>query len=180
MIAFEKGLIPYIPADRAGQDWRRTIVKRSMIHVNERQGIRIIGHVERKKEQETNYSPRPGRVVVVGAEPKMSEVILDLADPLIDGDVSNAKEVDLIVQLTIAAWNKAMLSADKQDASEKQIIDILVPRDGDAELVGTVIQALDIVEERRKKLFPNLRRFIEDYDLHVSDGRVALNIISSK
>ena len=64
--------------------------------------------------------------------------------------------------------------------SEKQIIDILVPRDGDAELVGTVIQALDIVEERRKKLFPNLRRFIEDYDLHVSDGRVALNIISSQ
>ena len=109
----------------------------------------------------------------------MSEIILDLADPLIDGDVSNAKEVDLIVQLTIAAWNKAMLSADKQDASEKQIIDILVPRDGDAELVGTVIQALDIVEERRKKLFPNLRRFIVDYDLQVSDGRVALNIISS-
>ena len=46
---------------------------------------------------------------MLGADPKMSEIILDLADPIIDGDVSNAKEVDLIVQLTIAAWNKAML-----------------------------------------------------------------------
>ncbi len=131
------------------------------------------------KGKKRTFPPGRGRVFVLGAEPKMSEVILDLADPLIDGDVSNAKEVDLIVQLTIAAWNKAMLSADKQDASEKQIIDILVPRDGDAELVGTVIQALDIVEERRKKLFPSFRRYIVDYDLHVSDGRVALNIISS-
>jgi hypothetical protein len=133
-----------------------------------------------KKSKKRIVPSGPGRVFVLGADPKMSEVILDLADPLIDGDVSDAKEVDLIVQLTIAAWNKAMLSADKQDASEKEIIDILVPRDGDAELVGTVIQALDIVEERRKKLFPNLRRFIVDYDLQVSDGRVALNIISSE
>ena len=118
-------------------------------------------------------------VVVVGSEPKMSEIILELADPLIDNDVSNAKEVDLIVQLTIATWNKAMFSADRQDAMEKQIIDILVPPDGNADLVGTVIQAMDIVEERRKKLFPTFRRYIMDYDLHVSDGRVALNIISS-
>lgn len=133
---------------------------------------------KKNKSKRRTVTPGWGRVVV-GSEPKMSEIILDLADPLLDGDVSDAKAVDLIVQLTIAAWNKAMLSADKQDASEEQIIDILVPRDGDAELVGTVIQALDIVEERRKKLFPSLRRYIVDYDLHVSDGRVALNIISS-
>jgi hypothetical protein len=88
------------------------------------------------------------------------------------------KEVDFIVQLTIVAWNKTMASTDRQDAMEKQIIDTLVPPDGDAEKVGTIIQALDIVEERRKKLFPNLRRFVVDYDLQVSEGRVAFNVIS--
>ena len=118
------------------------------------------------------------RVVVFGGEPKMSEVILDLADPLLDGDVSNPKEVDFIVQLTIAAWNKSMLPADRQAAMEKDIIDTLVPPDGDAEQVGTIIQALEIVDDRRKKLFPNLRRFVLDYDLRVSEGRVALNVIS--
>ncbi|MBC8872235.1 MAG: hypothetical protein H8E44_22615 [Planctomycetes bacterium] len=108
----------------------------------------------------------------------MSGIILELADPLLDGDVSNPKEVDFIVQLTIAAWNKSMFSAERQAAMEKEIIDTLVPSDGDAQQVGTIIQALDIVDDRRKKLFPNLRRFVADYDLQVSEGRVALNVLS--
>ena len=132
---------------------------------------------KRKRKKRTGPAGR-GRVVVLGGVPKMSEVILDLADPLLDGDVSNPKEVDFIVQLTIAAWNKAMFSADRQAAMEKDIIDTLVPPDGDAEQVATIIQALDIVEERRRKLFPNLRRFVVDYDLQVSGGKVALNIVS--
>lgn len=131
------------------------------------------------KRRRRTPSNRRGPVYVVGSEPKMSEIILDLADPLIDNDVSDAKAVDLIVQLTIVTWNKAMYSADRQEAMEKQIIDILVPPDGDAGLVGTVIQAMEIVEERRKKVFPALRRIIVDYDLHVSNGKVALNIVSA-
>ena len=112
-------------------------------------------------------------------EAKMSEVILELADPLLDGDVANAKEVGFIVQLTIIAWNKAMFSADRQDTLAREIIDTLVPPDGDAELVEAVIQALDLVEERRKKLFPNLRRIVCNYDLQVSEGKVALNVASA-
>jgi hypothetical protein len=132
-----------------------------------------------KKENKRRTVPTGrSRVVVFDGKPKMSEVILDLADPLLDGDVSNPKTVDFIVQLTIAAWNKAMFPADQQAAMEKEIIDILVPPDGDAEQVGTIIQAMEIVDDRRKKLFPNLRRFVLDYDLRVSEGRVALNVIS--
>ncbi len=109
---------------------------------------------------------------------KMSEVILELADPLLDGDITNPKDVDFIVPLTIAAWNKGMFSEEQQAAMENEIIDTLVPPDGDAEQVGTIIQALDIVDERRKRLFPYLRRFVLDYDLQVYEGRVALNILS--
>ena len=133
---------------------------------------------KRNKRKKRTVPKGRSRVVVLGSVPKMSEVILELADPLLEGDVANPKEVDFIVQLTIAAWNKAMFSSDRQAAMEKEIIDTLLPPDGDAEQVGTIIQALDIVEERRKKLFPNLRRFVVDYDLQVSEGRVALNIVS--
>ena len=35
-----------------------------------------------------------------------------------------------------------------------------------------------LVDGRRKKLFPNLRRFVVDYDLQVSEGRVARNVLS--
>jgi len=37
---------------------------------------------------------------------------------------------------------------------------------------------MEIVDDRRTKLFPNLRRYVLDYDLHVSEGRVALNVVS--
>jgi hypothetical protein len=134
--------------------------------------------MSKEKNKKRTVPTGRGRVLVLGGDPKMSEVILELANPLLDGDVSNAKEVDFIVQLTIAAWNKAMFSADRQDAVEKEIIDTLVPPDGDAGLVGAVIQAMEIVDDRRKRLFPNLRRFVVDYDLQVSEGRVALNILS--
>jgi hypothetical protein len=43
-------------------------------------------------------------------------------------------------------------------------------------MVATVVEALDIVDERRKKLFPNLRRMVVNYDLHVSKGKIALNV----
>ena len=132
---------------------------------------------KRNKSKKRAVAAGRGRVDVLGGDPK-SEIILELADPLLDGDVSNPKEVDFIVQLTIAAWNKAMFSSDRQAAMEKEIIDTLVPPDGDAEQVGTIIQAMEIVDDRRKRLFPNLRRFVVDYDLQVSEGRVALNVLS--
>ncbi len=40
------------------------------------------------------------------------------------------------------------------------------------------ITPMEIVDDRRKRLFPNLRRFVVDYDLKVSEGRVALNVLS--
>jgi hypothetical protein len=134
--------------------------------------------MSKKNKSKRRAAPAGRGRVVFGGEPKMSEVILDLADPLLDGDVSNPKEVDFIVQLTIAAWNKSMFPVERQAAMEKAIIDTLVPPGGDAEQVGTILQALEIVDDRRKKLFPNLRRFVRDYDLRVSGGRVELNVVS--
>src|SRR6266436_5678547 len=40
------------------------------------------------------------------------------------------------------------------------------------------VKSQSIVNDRRKKLFPNLRRFVGDYDLKVSEGRVARNVLS--
>ena len=86
--------------------------------------------MSKKRKKRTGPAGR-SRVVVLGSDPKMSEVILELADPLLDGDVANPKEVDFIVQLTIAAWNKAMFSSDRQAAMERDIIAIRwCPRTG--------------------------------------------------
>ena len=43
--------------------------------------------MSKKKSKKRTAPAGRGRVVVLGGVPKMSEVILDLADPLLDGDV---------------------------------------------------------------------------------------------
>jgi len=121
----------------------------------------------------TNVIPTPGD------EAKKSAVILELADPLLDEDSTDAEHVESIVLLTILTWNKAMFSADSQDGIEKEILDALVPPDGDAELLAEIIQAMDLIEERRKRLFPDLYRIVYNYDLQVSEGKIALNVASA-
>ena len=109
----------------------------------------------------------------------MSAVILTLAEPLLKKYGTNTKRAESIIALAIAAWNKAMFPAEAQDDFEKAIIDIAVPPDGDAELVGVAIEIMEMIEDRRKKLFPNLRVVIAKYDLQVADGRLSLNVGSA-
>jgi hypothetical protein len=109
----------------------------------------------------------------------MSAVILKLAEPLLKKYGDDSTRTEAIIALTIAAWNKSLLPEDEQDNVEKEIVDSVVPPDGEAELVGATIYMMEVIEERRKKLFPNLRKLIATYDLRVSDGSITLNVAST-
>ena len=109
----------------------------------------------------------------------MSAVILTLAEPLLKQYGTDARRAESVIVLAIAAWNKAMLSAETQPGFEKDVIDIAVPLDGSAELVGVAVEVMDLIEERRKNLFPDLRVVIANYDFQVSQGRLTLNVGSA-
>ena len=113
---------------------------------------------------------------VMNDDLKMSDVILKLAEPLLKKYGNNTQRYESIIVLTIAVWNKALLPADKQGPVEQVLIDRVIPKDGSAEDVGAIVQAMDIIDERRKQLFPNLRKLIVSYDLKFTDGRASLNI----
>jgi hypothetical protein len=110
------------------------------------------------------------------SDAKMSEVIVQLAEPLIKRHGKTAQRIQTIIMLTIAAWNKAMLPQVKQPNIEKELVDALVPRDANAETVAVV---LDLVEERRRKLFPDLRKIVVDYEMNFRRGHVDLNVTSA-
>jgi hypothetical protein len=112
-------------------------------------------------------------------EAKMSAVVLQLAEPLLKQHGKTPERAESLVMLTIAAWNKSMFPPDKQPLIEKDLIDSFVPRDGIAEDVGVAVQIMDLVSERRQKLFPDLRKIIVDYECSISDGRLTLNISSA-
>jgi hypothetical protein len=112
-------------------------------------------------------------------EAKMSAVILQLAEPLMRDHGNTAEQAQAIISLAIAGWNKSMFPPDKQPAIEKDLIGCFVPKDGSAEAVGVAIHVLDLIVERRQKLFPDLRKIIVDYEVEISGGRLTLNVTSA-
>ena len=62
---------------------------------------------------------------------------------------------------------------------EKDLIDCFVPKDGSVEAIGVALEFMEIVADRRKTLFPDLRMVIVNYDLIISDGRLTLNVTSA-
>jgi len=112
-------------------------------------------------------------------EAKMSAVITQLAEPLLKQHGTNAQRAEMIISLTVAAWNKSMFPSDKQPFIEKELIDCFVPKDGNAEDIGIAIDVMDMIAERREELFPNLRKVIVDYEVDISGGRLNLNVTSA-
>jgi hypothetical protein len=113
------------------------------------------------------------------SEAKMSAVILQLAEPLMKQHGKTAERAKAILMLTIAGWNKSMFPSDKQPLIEKDLIDAFVPRDGSAEAVGVAVEVMDIIAERRQKVFPDLRKIIVDYEVTIGGGRLTLAISSA-
>ena len=112
-------------------------------------------------------------------EAKMSAVILQLAEPLMKQHDTTAERAEALLMLTIAGWNKSMFPPDKQPLVENDLINAFVPKDGSAEAVGVAVEVMDIVAERRQKLFPDLRKIIVDYDVEIGGGRLTLNVSSA-
>ncbi len=128
------------------------------------------------------------RLVALGAkeeiptpegQAKMSAVILQLAEPLFKQYGKTADRAKVIISLAVAAWNKSMFPPDKQPLIEQDLIDCFVPKDGNAEDVGLTIGFMDVIAERREKLFPDLRKIVLDYEAEISGGRLTLAVTSA-
>ena len=98
-------------------------------------------------------------------EAKMSAVVLQLAEPLLKQHGKTPQRAEALIMLTIAGWNKSMFPPDKQPLIEKDLIDAFVPREGNAEDVGVAVQIMDLISERRQKLFPDVRKIVVDYEV---------------
>ena len=110
---------------------------------------------------------------------KMSAVILKLAEPLLKkyGDID--KRIKTIISLTIFEWNRLMLPEGEREKFQDEMINTLLPPDEEAETVGSILYLSDLIAERQKKYFPDIKKIIVDYELIVSDGNITLNISSA-
>jgi hypothetical protein len=44
---------------------------------------------------------------------------------------------------------------------------------------GIAVEVMDLIAERRDKLFPDLRKIILDYEAEIGDGRLKLDVTSA-
>jgi hypothetical protein len=112
-------------------------------------------------------------------EARMSAVLIELAEPLLKQHGKSVKQAEAIIALAVAGWNKSIFPADKQPRIEQDLIDCFVPKDGNAEDVGVAVEIMEIVAERKERLFPDLRKIIVDYELEISGPKLTLNVTSA-
>jgi hypothetical protein len=62
--------------------------------------------------------------------PKMSAVILKVAEPLLSKEGTTPQRIESIIALTIAGWNNTLFPASEQATVEKELIESLVSADG--------------------------------------------------
>ena len=110
---------------------------------------------------------------------KMSEVILKLADPLLKKYGDDDKRIKTIISLTIFEWNRLRLPEAEREKYQDEMMDTLVPPDDKAETVDSIIYLSDLIAERQKKYFPDIKKIIVDYELIILDGNITLNISSA-
>ena len=141
----------------------------------------VVKKKRNKKAKITNQQGFPSRGMKFIDPPdgvKMSAVILKLADPLLKKYGGNDKQIESIISLTVIEWNKSMFPEDEQEKLQDITIDRLVPKGGNAEDVGSLLYISDLIVERKKKYFPDLRKVILGYDLSVANGNITLNVSS--
>ena len=49
--------------------------------------------------------------------------------------------------------------------------------EGEAKM--SAVYVMDVIADRREKLFPSLRKIIMDYDVEISEGRLTMNVTSA-
>jgi len=106
---------------------------------------------------------------------KISEAILRVAEPLIR-KYRKRERIAVIIDLAIFSWNASLTSEVEREDIENRFIDKM-PGEFDAADIATIIEQTDILIERKKKLYPDIKYLIVSRNLLIGDnGQVTLDV----
>lgn len=109
---------------------------------------------------------------------KMSAVILEIVDPYLKLYEGNEIRIRKIISLAISIWNMSLLPQKEQIALENQLINQIVPEGGDAKDVAAMIQLIEALKERKRKISHGIRKYIVGYELSINHQSINLQISS--
>jgi hypothetical protein len=128
-----------------------------------------------KRAQQSDYLKDAQIVVNPGDMEKMSDVILQFAEPLIQGPAGVISKN--AIRLAIAVWNASLLPKAEQLETLKVLVDMLPEDDQDAR--RELAAAFDMLLARKRRYFAKNTRVILDYQITESADMVHLDVIST-
>ena len=105
---------------------------------------------------------------------KMSDILLDYAEPFLDTiDVNNKAEYEKVIMMAIMFWNCSIL--DESRENRKIVRDVLKPFMTDAESRNVV----SYMFKRKRMMYPDNKRMMLNYELTKAPGGFHLSVAST-
>jgi len=108
--------------------------------------------------------------------PKLSEIILDYAEPLIKNADGISREKSAI-SFSLCCWNASILPLDEARKQIDPLLDDLADRD--AAFKEDMLDIFEMMHARKHKLYAHDRRFVIDYSLTENEDGLYLQIAST-
>jgi hypothetical protein len=128
-----------------------------------------------KRAQQSDYLKDAQIVANPGDMEKMSDVILQFAEPLIQGPAGVISKN--AIRLALAVWNASLLPKAEQLETLKALVDMLPEDDQDAR--RELAAAFDMLLARKRRYFAKNPRVILDYQITESADMLHLDVIST-
>ncbi len=167
-----------MPQKKRNKKKRRITNRQAKINLKKQFGKSNRIKPDKNKKISLISMPRTAEFIDPPDGVKMSAVILKLADPLLKKYWNDDKKIEALIALVIFEWNKLMSPIEEQESIEDSILNAIVPPDGNAEDIGSLLYVSNLIAERKKQYFPQIKKFIAEYDLRVANGNITLNITS--
>ena len=107
---------------------------------------------------------------------KMSEVIIDFSEPLLN-ECRNFEEEKKALSLAMFVWNLSLIPKRKQAKSIKEICSETLSLDKDE--MKDFMETIKFLLNRKKEFFNNNSRFIMDYQISPNHESFHLNVAST-
>lgn len=132
--------------------------------------------LERLKENTSleNYDYRINRC----NSQKMSEIILDFAQPLLDV-AQSAEDQHKMISMAIILWNLAFLPDEKQKEVIEELVHPFQVGSANEKRSEEIEQVVTYFIKRKKILYPHVNRMILDFECIETSRGFHLNVISS-
>ena len=151
-------------------------MKKSKKNKRKREGLRLKREHLSTRMQQRLVSAGHKFVRNPDGELKMSEVLLDFVEPLMEFNKDDNSFKKIII-LSILVWNLCLNPEDEQEKLKKEIINSMV--DEDPETCDTIAQIVEMLMERKRTEFADIKRSIIDYEIVNTEDGPRLNVSST-